>query len=354
MMQSAILTIAVFVATSALPTGTDSPPSGATMESSLAHLGDALFEQSGAVQCLQQQCASSYAACLADPVCKGVMHCVSPCSKGDSSCALDCVKPHFLEHKVAALGACGGTKGCWTQQAPPAPNRTALSGGVGGHQPALLFNESDYSARLSRWSDLMNGTQSAAAAMDSFATCSRDMRSKMPACTQFGNMWCWATGVAALTEYYTASGPAQCKGLECEVVSWCPTPEGSGCSAPKQCCPFQQHPECGNYGQTPANVATAATHFTGKPHAEYGGPMPQKVLDAHLQAGKPILLLSKGHVMSVRGCGGGRYYFWDPEWSKAHGGVYPQGSDVRTYSELLSYTYPSGYTVKWVGTIYGK
>ena len=80
--------------------------------------------------------------------------------------------------------------------------------------------------------------------------------------------------------------------------------------------------------------------------------MPQDVLDVHLQAGNPILLLSETHAMSIRGCGGGKYYFWDPEWSKANGGVSPEGSDVRTYNELLSY--PTGLDHKWVGTIYSK
>ena len=104
-------------------------------------------------------------------------------------------------------------------------------------------------------------------------------------------------------------------------------------------------------------IVEAATHFTGKQHADHGGPMSQADLDEVLQAGKPIMMLvgsgrQATHVVWVRGCGEGKYYFWDPEWSADHGGVYPPGSDSRTYGELLTFTYPNGYKLKWLDTVF--
>jgi hypothetical protein len=85
------------------------------LEAALMRIGQAMLQESGAVQCLKAKCASSFSACMGDSVCKSVVDCVSPCGKGDKSCALKCVKPHLFEAKVAALGACGGAKGCWAQ-----------------------------------------------------------------------------------------------------------------------------------------------------------------------------------------------------------------------------------------------
>eukprot|EP00662_Eupelagonemidae_sp_cell21_P019857 gene19857-26897_t len=82
-------------------------------------------------------------------------------------------------------------------------------------------------------------------------------------------MWCWATAVASFTEYYTSTGPRQCRGLECQI----------------------DHKQCGSDGAYPGMIVEAATHFTGKQHKDYAGPMPQAELDAVLQAGKPVMML---------------------------------------------------------------
>ena len=230
---------------------------------------------------------------------------------------------------------------------------TALALSVQNSSSGLsLFNESEYVSRLERWEAIASTLFVETAAQ---STCNHDMRSTLPACTQLGSMWCWATATASFTEYYKASGPAQCHGLECQIVSWCPKPPH--CSSSKaQCCPLDSHKECGADGATYTMIVEAATHFTGRKHSDHGGPMSQAELDAKLQAGKPIMMLvgagaSATHVVWVRGCGGGKYYFWDPEWSSSHGGVYPPGSDVRSYSELLTYKYPNGYVLKWLDTI---
>ena len=90
--------------------------------------------------------------------------------------------------------------------------------------------------------------------------------------------------------------------------------------------------------------------------------MPQSALDKSLQAGKPVLMLvgygnakAPSHVVQIRGCGDGKYYFWDPEWSVSKG-AFPPGSDKRSYSELVTYKYPSGSiisgTQKWLDTVH--
>ena len=217
----------------------------------------------------------------------------------------------------------------------------------------LSWNASEYATRLARWEALASTMVESS---EPQSKCDNDLRSNVPSCTQSGAMWCWATAISAFTEYYTSKGPAQCRGLECQVVGWCPKPPD--CSTSKaQCCPFEKHPECGRDGASPSMIQEAATHFTGKEHTDFGGPMPQAALDSELQAGNPVMMLvgagqSATHVVWLRGCSAGKYYFWDPEWSDAHGGVYPKGSDVRSYSELLKFTYPSGYILKWLDTIH--
>lgn len=180
------------------------------------------------------------------------------------------------------------------------------------------------------------------------ATCNRDMREQVPACHQFGSMWCWATGIAEFTEYYTGTGPWECEGLECKIISWCPKAGSSGrCGASEKCCPLEQHPGCGSYGATMGMLTEAATHFTGRTMIQTGGPMSQEVLDRTLQAGHPIMMLVgyviPQHVVTVVGCGGGQYYYHDPEWSA---GRY----ESVTYDKLL-HSIPEHDGAKWFNTI---
>jgi len=234
------------------------------------------------------------------------------------------------------------------------PSNTTQQGPPSGLVP---FNASEALVRHTVWQNLM-------LTPDSPATCTNDMRKKMPSCSQLGNMWCWATGVSALTEFYTGSGPGQCRGLECQIVGWCPKPPHCSSQPHTQCCPYSQHQsDCGNDGASHDMIVEAATHFTGKQHVSQGGALSQEALDKTLQAGKPVLMLigpgtSATHQQYLRGCGDGKYYFWDPEWGTTHNGhvepVYPTGSDKRSYKELLSYTYPTGYKVNWLDTVYAK
>jgi len=146
---------------------------------------------------------------------------------------------------------------------------------------------------------------------DYLSTCSKDMRSLMPACHQSGMMWCWATAVAEVTQLYTTRRASLCTGLECEVVGWANS---------KQCCPFEAHEsECGDLGATWQTVQQAANHYTGMSWKIPNGPLDQKTLDASLQAGNPIIVevgdeTSPNHVVTVHGCdGNGKYWFHDPE-----------------------------------------
>merc|ERR1719160_882388 len=196
---------------------------------------------------------------------------------------------------------------------------------------AIIVTPEESAAQQLQWQRIhtaLNGTTRIP------ATCNNDMRSKMPACHQFGSMWCWATGVASLTEYYKGSGPAQCNGLECQIVGWCPKPPDCSSQPSTQCCPLSSHPSCGGDGASLQMLVEAANHFTGRTHQLTNGPMSQETLDKTLAAGIPILMLigtkTPSHVVSVAGCGQGSYYFHDPEWAAGEYQLY-------TYKKLLKH-----------------
>mmetsp|Transcript_34451 Transcript_34451/g.67982 ORF Transcript_34451/g.67982 Transcript_34451/m.67982 type:complete len:233 (-) Transcript_34451:264-962(-) len=142
-------------------------------------------------------------------------------------------------------------------------------------------------------------------------TCSKDMRSEMPACHQFGEMWCWATAVAAVTQYYGEAHASQCTGLECKVVGW---------TFQTECCPYSSHVEdCGSRGAYLPTITTALNHFTSKEWSLTKSALTKATLDATLQQGNPVVLgigphSSPNHIVTVHGCdGNGNYWFHDPE-----------------------------------------
>lgn len=145
-----------------------------------------------------------------------------------------------------------------------------------------------------------------------------------------------------MTEYYTGAGPAQCLGLECQIVSWCPKPPTCQSHRGSTCCPLSEHKTCGTDGASLDMVTEAASHFTGRNIQMSNGPLSQADLDKKLQSGKPILMLVGGtfpyHVVSVGGCGGGSYYFHDPEWVAGRYEVY-------SYEKLLKSDY------NWLDTV---
>jgi len=76
------------------------------------------------------------------------------------------------------------------------------------------------------------------------------------------------------------------------------------------------------------------------------GPLAQADLDSKLQHGDPILMLvgdARGpyHAVTVGGCGNGKYYFHDPEWTA---GKYEE----YTYSQLLKSSY------QWLDTVHAS
>jgi len=172
----------------------------------------------------------------------------------------------------------------------------------------------------------------------------------MPACHQFASVWCWATGVAELTEYYKGHGPAECKGLECEIVSWSATvfPPSLG---PFHCCPLRQPNPCEMISASVAGIINATSHFTGRPHRAFNGPMSQATLDKTLASGIPIIMIigrDRGsHAVTVAGCGDGVYYYHDPMWEP---GVYKSYS----YDELVqppAWPYSGAPPSKWFDTV---
>lgn len=95
--------------------------------------------------------------------------------------------------------------------------------------------------------------------------------------------------------------------------------------------------------------------------------MSKQQLDESLESGHPVLMLvstegnpkNANHVTQIRGCGGGKYYFWDPEWAATNPGphqkIWPSGSDRRSYSELLKFNYPTGgagTNMIWLDTVF--
>lgn len=141
--------------------------------------------------------------------------------------------------------------------------------------------------------------------------CSNDMRNKFPGCHQSGSMWCWATAVAEVEEYYNGRTGDQCKGVECEVVSY---------TYNDDCCPFKDpKDECGSKGGTVTMIKNALKHFTGRSFTNAGGPLDEATLSATLQSGNPVIVevgddRRPNHIMTLHGCdGSGNYWLHDPE-----------------------------------------
>lgn len=143
------------------------------------------------------------------------------------------------------------------------------------------------------------------------STCSNDMRKTFPGCHQFGEMWCWATAVAAATEYYTGRSGDQCVGLECQVA---------GQLLNADCCPFKSSTDtCGETGATSDEILKSLKYWTGMKFKSAKGILPKATLDASLQSGNPVLLEvgrddGPSHLVTLHGCSGsGKYWHHDPE-----------------------------------------
>lgn len=145
----------------------------------------------------------------------------------------------------------------------------------------------------------------------SHSYCSTDMRKGFPGCHQYGEMWCWATAVAAATEYYTGRSGDQCTGLECQIV---------GDKLNTNCCPYEGASDtCLNEGGYASEIVDSLKHFTGKTFTNAKGTVHKNTLEASLQSGNPVILLIGNddyptHVVTLHGCdGSGKYWHHDPE-----------------------------------------
>merc|ERR1719440_1115821 len=110
--------------------------------------------------------------------------------------------------------------------------------------------------------------------------------------------------------------------------------------------------DCGQDGATLGMLTESATHFTGRKMVLTHGPMSQATLDKKLQSGHPILMLIGAgqlpdHVVSVHGCGNGKYYFHDPNSA-------PGDFQTLTYDSLLTIPGNSNHefvAAKWLDTV---
>lgn len=145
----------------------------------------------------------------------------------------------------------------------------------------------------------------------SHSYCSNDMRSAFPGCHQYGDMWCWATAVAAATEYYTGRSGDQCIGLECQIV---------GQKLKDNCCPYESASDtCLNEGAYVEEIVDSLKHFTGKKFTHAKGTVHKSTLEASLESGSPVILLigddeAPSHAVTLHGCNGsGKYWYHNPE-----------------------------------------
>lgn len=184
--------------------------------------------------------------------------------------------------------------------------------------------------------------------------CITDMTHYMPACYQICNQWCWATGVAMVSDYY--KGQNYCQGFECAVAS-----RGLG----RQCCPWRnscsnnlndQGGGC-NQGGQPNQIVDTVQYFTGGSFTSTGA-MSQTDLDNALNSARVVMIgvnwdHGGGHLMVIGGCGSGYYYLHDPfGWYGAMGYQQPSVWQGLTYDQLLRYRAPGGTIGKWTLSIH--
>jgi len=222
-------------------------------------------------------------------------------------------------------------------------------------------------------------------------TCSSDIRKDFPACLQEMEMWCWATGVAAMAHFYKPKDfPTtgdNCDSLECKIVGHKRNPSlpGECCSAgcpvsTQHCCKSWtggakcadkcsgfgskevnaslcaklDKQVCANIGGSNSDVNEAIMWMTGKKYVvSKDGPLSQDQLDTLMSKGHPVIIAvywttGGGHALTLAGCASsGMYYLHDPHNQK---GVY----QTLSYEQITSYVPPERKTLvgKWMRTFY--
>lgn len=219
----------------------------------------------------------------------------------------------------------------------------------GQHQAPIVVTDEEAVVQKLQWQRIHESLDSR---KKTPSTCTNDMRSKMPACHQSQIVWCWATAIAELTEYYTGQGPSQCKGLECSIVGWSASVLPPSFGNFTHCCPARQHNPCEWVSASVQGIVNATNHWTRRLHRSFNGPMPQATLDKTLASGIPIIMIISrdgqergSHAVTVAGCGNGVYYYHNPMWEA---GVYKSYS----YDELIQMPSSTGAPpYKWFDTV---
>eukprot|EP00966_Prymnesium_polylepis_P210217 4868440-Prymnesium_polylepis.1 len=155
----------------------------------------------------------------------------------------------------------------------------------------------------------VSGTNAALLARSANASSSRkasiacSVTLEFPHCLQKCSMWCWATVVAEVRNYYSGDAP-HCTADECGIVS---DSLGQDCCGASEC-----SGTCGN-GGTISQIQEQLNRFHAFSYLQSA--LDEATLVANLQSGHPVLRLTSGHIDVVTGCGDGVYFLTDSEYS---------------------------------------
>mmetsp|Transcript_121907 Transcript_121907/g.356269 ORF Transcript_121907/g.356269 Transcript_121907/m.356269 type:complete len:296 (+) Transcript_121907:58-945(+) len=204
------------------------------------------------------------------------------------------------------------------------------------------------------------------------ASSSLDLRSRLPACSQYRSEWCWATAIAEVSAFFNESYRVfnqkaepmdrDCHCVECYVAGLVKHPED-----PHACCPpAPGRASCWYKTGTTSEIMEGIRKATGTSYicaGWYGGggkgPISQQDLDKVVAKKAPIILeilwCSGGgmhYVTLAGGDGKGAYYVHDPLY-RIHG--MPSGYQKLSYQELVRYNPPEApegedWDGRWIWT----
>lgn len=225
--------------------------------------------------------------------------------------------------------------------------------------------------------------------LQSSGSCSSDIRKSFPACLQYEEQWCWATGVSEIAHFYKPDlfpeTGSDCHGIECKIVGHKKNPDSKseccqkGCAKDTICCKNllgsseceakcgafssevdssyctrQEEEACGALSGSATDITEAIKWIAGETYkTKIDGPLTLEELDSLMSKGHPVIIgvmwtTGGGHALTLGGCAGsGTYYLHDPEH---HKGEY----QTLTYEQVALYVPPEAPSLqgKWVGTWY--
>ena len=170
-----------------------------------------------------------------------------------------------------------------------------------------------------------SGNASHRVSLETAPACSATLA--FPHCKQVCGMWCWATVVAEVRDFYSGASP-QCGSDECKIVSH---------SLGEECCSADECSGTCGQGGTVSQIQKELDRF--HPFSYTSAALDEASLVSQLQSGHPVLRLTSGHIDVVTGCKDGLYELTDSEYDKVI---------TLPYSELVQSPYNP--QAKWVGT----